>query len=171
MSKRPENETPTLEQLRATYKALDLCGDCERTRFVDWLKVILGAAWSVEVEEAFGDPTSVPPPWLLDHNTEMIAVNPMRCDSEELRDVAAQDCAGLGAELEGDQFGACPECNTSDGHLNIERNHWGVCHAHKTKWFIGRDLFDEWKQETAETWDKNEQVLATYREVDETPQQ
>jgi hypothetical protein len=44
-----------------------------------------------------------------------------------------------------DYFGGCPDCGypgTNDGFLNIGRDHWYVCHLHRTKWRVGSNLFD-----------------------------
>lgn len=66
-----------------------------------------------------------------------------------------------------DYFGVCPECNESDGYLNIGRDHWGICHKHKTKWNIGSNLFSSWHDQTEEEFKKNAELLSNYREVDE----
>ena len=34
-------------------------------------------------------------------------------------------------------FGGCPTCHKTDGFLNIGRDHWFVCHHHRTKWCVG----------------------------------
>lgn len=66
-----------------------------------------------------------------------------------------------------DYFGVCPECNESDGYLNIGRNHWGVCHKHKTKWCIGSNLFSSWRDQTKEDFERTAERLKDYREVEE----
>jgi len=45
-------------------------------------------------------------------------------------------------------FGLCPVCHKTDGYINIGRAHWFLCEAHKTKWFIGENLFSSWIYET-----------------------
>ena len=65
-----------------------------------------------------------------------------------------------------DYFGGCPECGTNDGYLNVGREHWFVCDKHKTKWWIGSNLFSSWMEETEEEWQRNKIKLADYREVE-----
>lgn len=66
---------------------------------------------------------------------------------------------------EANYFGDCPKCGRTDGYLNIGCDHWFVCDRHKTKWYIGSNLFSCWKEETPETWLKNQDKLAYHREV------
>ena len=47
-------------------------------------------------------------------------------------------------------FGLCPVCHKTDGYINIGRSHWFLCEEHKTKWWIGANLFSSWKYETRE---------------------
>ena len=63
-------------------------------------------------------------------------------------------------------FGGCPTCGKSDGYLNIGRDHWMVCHKHKTRWLVGSNLFSSWRDESEEDWDKNTQLMAGYAKVD-----
>ena len=63
-------------------------------------------------------------------------------------------------------FGGCPVCKKNDGILNIGRDHWCFCDAHKTRWLIGGNLFSGWRSETEEEWRKNQEKLACYREVE-----
>ena len=63
-------------------------------------------------------------------------------------------------------FGGCPKCGESDGHLNVGRNHWAVCDTHKTTWPIGENLFSGWHDETEADWQRNEEKLAGYRQVE-----
>ena len=61
--------------------------------------------------------------------------------------------------------GDCPYCGTSY-YLNVRKNHWGYCHAHKVKWHIGYGLFSSWQYESDETWRQNWEQLEGYREVE-----
>jgi len=171
MSEEDTTETPTLEQLRQLYGENDICANCDRDMFIEWLMCRHEIMWFGVVEEAFSDHRVIPPPWQLDGKAYMYQLDPQSTDAEELRTTAAQDWARFGTKSEDDQFGACPACNTSDGYLNVERDHWGVCHTHKVKWFIGSDRFDTWKRENEETWEKNAQILSNYREINEGPEQ
>ena len=66
-------------------------------------------------------------------------------------------------------FGACPKCGNENGFMNIGRNHWNVCDAHKTKWPIGSNLFSCWLEESTEDWERNAKVLDGYEEVEPLP--
>ena len=65
-----------------------------------------------------------------------------------------------------DYFGGCPECGKNDGHLNIYRDHYFVCHAHKKRWSPGSNLFSSWKDETEAEWSVNATLLDGYDEVE-----
>lgn len=62
-------------------------------------------------------------------------------------------------------FGGCPECGGEDGFLNVGREHWFVCARHRTKWFVGGNLFSGWRDEPEEAWQENASRLSGYREV------
>ena len=63
-------------------------------------------------------------------------------------------------------WGGCPECGGNDGFVNVERTHWFVCDAHKTKWDVGSNLFSCWRRQDEEIWERNFKMLADYREVE-----
>ena len=63
-------------------------------------------------------------------------------------------------------FGGCPECGCVANIWNVGRAHWAVCHRHKVKWYIGENLFSNWRTETEEDWLTNEYRLDHYREVE-----
>jgi hypothetical protein len=48
------------------------------------------------------------------------------------------------------EFDGCPKCGGNDGYTNVGRSHWCCCQEHKTKWCIGANLFDSWREETEE---------------------
>lgn len=67
-------------------------------------------------------------------------------------------------------FGGCPHCGNSDVCRTIGRDHWMCCETHKTKWWVGSNLFsipddiplDEW----AEMSRTNEYLLSNYLTVE-----
>jgi hypothetical protein len=63
-------------------------------------------------------------------------------------------------------FGGCPTCLCIDNVWNVFKSHWAVCHRHKTKWYLGANLFSNWRQETEADWLRNKYRLAEYREVE-----
>lgn len=63
-------------------------------------------------------------------------------------------------------LGGCPKCRRIDETLNIERDHYGCCHKHRTKWYLGSNLFSAWMDEAEEVWAKNSALLDGYDEVE-----
>ena len=64
-----------------------------------------------------------------------------------------------------DEFGLCPKCQRTNGHLNVGRNHYGVCRLHRVQWRIGENLFSAWRDESESEWQRNAVLLAGYRFV------
>jgi len=70
-----------------------------------------------------------------------------------------------------DCFGNCPDCRDQSaqngcGHLNIGPQHWGYCNLHKSKWYIGENLFSSWRDEGVEDWERNEALLEAATDVE-----
>lgn len=63
-------------------------------------------------------------------------------------------------------FGVCPICKGQDGFMNVGREHWFVCQEHKTKWFVGSNLFSSWRYQSEEVWEENARILEGYEEVE-----
>lgn len=76
-------------------------------------------------------------------------------EEEELTQQETSECSG-----------GCPECGDSDGCLNVGREHWGVCHQHRTKWWVGSDLFSSWREESSEQHEANARLLESYHLVE-----
>ena len=47
-------------------------------------------------------------------------------------------------------FAGCAHCDSTDGYINIGQGHWFVCHKHRMQWYIGCDIFADWKEQTEE---------------------
>jgi hypothetical protein len=47
-------------------------------------------------------------------------------------------------------FGTCPECHKTDGYINIGKSHWFLCKKHRTRWWVGSNLFSSWRDQTEE---------------------
>ena len=45
-------------------------------------------------------------------------------------------------------FGGCPQCGKNDGCIHIGRAEWFFCKEHKTKWWVGSNLFSSWRVQT-----------------------
>ncbi len=65
--------------------------------------------------------------------------------------------------------GGCPSCGGQDAHLNVGYNHTAVCHQHKVRWYLGSNLFSDWKSEDKSVWEKNVEILAEYKSVGPIP--
>ena len=66
---------------------------------------------------------------------------------------------------EPDYFGGCPECGQTGQCMNVNRDHWFVCDEHKTKWWVGSNLFSCWRDEDEAIWKKNSEKLLGYIDV------
>jgi len=60
-------------------------------------------------------------------------------------------------------MGCSPKCAGFSWRINSGQDHWGVCTKHKTKWFIGSDLWGDWRETTSE---KGLKLLASCRKVE-----
>jgi hypothetical protein len=47
-------------------------------------------------------------------------------------------------------FGLCPHCHKTDGYMNVGRDHWYYCSEHRTKWWIGANLFSVFEEDEEE---------------------
>jgi len=47
-------------------------------------------------------------------------------------------------------FGVCLKCGKTDGYINIGAGHWFYCKQHKMCWWVGSNLFSDWREETPE---------------------
>ena len=63
-----------------------------------------------------------------------------------------------------EELGGCPECGHTGQHLTVQRDHWYICDDHKTKWWVGSDLFSRYGEDEA-IWKKNSEKLAGYIDV------
>jgi hypothetical protein len=86
-------------------------------------------------------------------------------DADGLAVIPAEVVAS--SDESGDYFGTCPECGKGGHYLNVGRNHWFVCDAHKVKWYAGSNLFSSWKEESEETWKANDELLKGYTLADD----
>lgn len=61
--------------------------------------------------------------------------------------------------------GGCPRCGLNQGYLNDGPDHWFVCFRHGLKWYGGRNVMRDWKQENEDFWRYNREMLAEMKEV------
>jgi len=47
-----------------------------------------------------------------------------------------------------DEYGTCPRCHEYSDMISAGRNHWMICETHKTKWWVGSNLFSSWRYQT-----------------------
>jgi hypothetical protein len=64
-----------------------------------------------------------------------------------------------------DYFRNCPECGKNDGFINYGRDHYFLCHEHKTIWWIGSNLFSMWQEEDEGIWEDNRRRYGDYLDV------
>tara|TARA_R110002020_G_scaffold39950_2_gene118166 strand:+ start:4076 stop:4309 length:234 start_codon:yes stop_codon:yes gene_type:complete len=62
-------------------------------------------------------------------------------------------------------FGVCPICGKQDGYLNIQRDHWFVCHEHKIRWHVGSNIFSQWREENPDIWQRNKARIVDYEDI------
>jgi hypothetical protein len=62
-------------------------------------------------------------------------------------------------------FGGCPKCGRSDGLYNQCDVHWFVCHTHKVRWTIGRNILSGWHDEAAQEQCERWTVVADYKDI------
>jgi hypothetical protein len=65
-----------------------------------------------------------------------------------------------------DYFGGCPWCGQTDGYRNVGRDHWFFCRTHKTKWWVGSNLFSGWRDETEQEQRNARRLLSEFTEVE-----
>jgi hypothetical protein len=69
-------------------------------------------------------------------------------------------------ERERGYFGLCPKCRRTDGYLNVGRDHWFVCDAHRLRWYVGSNLFSCWRDEPDSLHAENKRMLETFAECE-----
>ncbi len=63
-------------------------------------------------------------------------------------------------------FGICPDCGAPAIVVNIGSYYHGVCHVHKKRWFLRRNLYNDWRFDPKSSWDNTRREIAEYEEVD-----
>jgi hypothetical protein len=89
------------------------------------------------------------------------------CLDHLLLGVGPDDVASI-PEESSDHFGRCPICWSFGEQLNIERNNFVVCRAHRVYWLIGWNLLGSWRHENTDIWQRNAEVLEQFMEVEGT---
>ncbi|TCL70558.1 hypothetical protein [Rhizobium sp. BK251] len=64
-----------------------------------------------------------------------------------------------------EDLGGCPKCGGSIV-LSDGPQHWGHCWDHKTKWYIGRNLFSVWGDLSEEQHQDVRELLSACQEVE-----
>jgi hypothetical protein len=47
-------------------------------------------------------------------------------------------------------FGVCPHCYKTDGFANAGKSHRFYCKQHRVSWYVGSNLFSNWRDQTEE---------------------
>jgi hypothetical protein len=50
----------------------------------------------------------------------------------------------------GGHFGVCPYCHKFDGWANAGKSHRMYCKEHRVSWYVGANLFGDWRDQTEE---------------------
>lgn len=61
--------------------------------------------------------------------------------------------------------GVCPKCGKTDGFVNLGQEHWFICRDHKSKWFVGLNLFEGWENQTVAQTESIAIMLGGYQEI------
>jgi hypothetical protein len=99
--------------------------------------------------------------WVPLNGGDYRILQPSLDDSRPAKETDAEDDCDSTPEF----FGGCPVCLSNNGYLNIGRNHWFYCTAHRVKWNRGENLFSTWRMENEEDWRKNQELLTDYETV------
>ena len=67
-----------------------------------------------------------------------------------------------------DYFGVCPICKSHDGYLNAGRGHFFICNEHRVVWYVGSNLFSDWRYETEEEQRLKWEPTEDYKMVEPT---
>lgn len=70
---------------------------------------------------------------------------------------------GIRLVAEDDLF--CPLCHKETVILNMEREHFAVCHHDKIWFHVGSNLHSGWRTESPDVWAANSKLLADYVEL------
>ena len=69
---------------------------------------------------------------------------------------------------EPDHFHGCPRCPESQGPDDIYhagKSHTGVCHTHRTSWWLGSNLISSWGDQTEDEQRERWNEIANYEDV------
>ena len=62
-------------------------------------------------------------------------------------------------------FGGCPECGKTSGYIDHGQDHWFCCDAHRTRWYIGSNLFSSCQEAQGQDEIAQNTKVLTYRVV------
>lgn len=77
------------------------------------------------------------------------------------RDDAARAAEWKG-HAESGHLGMCPICRHTDGFVTVRDEFWMVCHEHRKRWLLGRNILPKSRLENEETWTRNKKRIADY---------
>lgn len=65
-------------------------------------------------------------------------------------------------------FGVCPDCHGEYPAqvLNVGQEHWFACARCETKWCVGSNLFDSWREDELEDWVEALAFMSGFRQVE-----
>lgn len=62
------------------------------------------------------------------------------------------------------RFGGCPVCGHAEGPVNVLKENWFICRAHRIKWRAGINLIEVYPFEW-EAWEAIDKLLSYFQEV------
>jgi len=63
-------------------------------------------------------------------------------------------------------FGVCPKCFFVGECLHVGKSAWYCCPCCGVKWFVGENVFSDWRDMTDEEFKENSELLETYEIVE-----
>lgn len=104
---------------------------------------------------------------LLHALLDQYQINPLSPNQANQCECGGESIKSTGISI---YFGMCPECAKEFfvrqlEYLNIKNDHYCFCNKHKTYWYVGTNLFGNWRLEKEEDWKRNEEFLSAYTKV------
>ena len=63
-------------------------------------------------------------------------------------------------------FGGCPICRNTCPYVDVYRNQWFYCEAHKVCWCAGSNLLSTWREQTEQDFVHNGAMLNGFEIVE-----
>ena len=64
----------------------------------------------------------------------------------------------------------CPKCGRESLYMNINRDHYFYCEEDRVAWYIGSNIFSDWRDEDPSVWEFNRKRLSRFEVIEEIAQ-